>query len=131
MDFLKNLLDENTAGLVSGLVDKAGFTADQATAFVPEAAGSVVDAVKGAGADLDFSNMDAVAQSVMDKVDVASLADKVGLDTNKVQSGLGALVPNLLQIAQDKAGGAAGIMSMLGEGGIGKIVGGLGKMFGK
>ncbi len=121
MDFLKNLRDENTANLVSGLVDKAGFSADQAKAVVPEAASSVVDAVKGA--DIDFSSIGAASQAIVDKVDVGSLAGKVGIDTAQAQSGLGALVPNLLELVQEKAGG--------GEGGIGKIVGGLGKMFGK
>ena len=133
MDFLKNILGDNTADLVSGLVDKAGFSANQAQAFVPEATSSVVDAVKGAG-DLDFSNMGAATQTVMDKVDVSALAGKVGIGAEQAQNGLGAIVPSLLQLFQEKAGGAAGIMSMLGglgEGGIGKAVGGLGKLFGK
>ena len=129
MDFLQNLLGDNTSKLVSSLVDKAGFSADQAKAFVPEATGSVVDAVKNAG-NIDFSNIGAAAQNVMGQVDVSSLASKVGIDTGQAQSGLNAIVPNLLQIFQDKAGGSAGIMSMLG-GLKGGMLGGLGKMLGK
>ena len=133
MDFLQNLLGDKTSELVSGLVDKAGFSADQAKAFVPEATGSVVDAVKGAG-DIDFSNLGAAAQNVMGKVDVSSLAGKVGIDTEQARNGLTAFVPKLLQMLQEKAGGAEGIMSLLGglgEGGLGGALGGLGKMLGR
>ena len=134
MDILKNLLGDNTADLVSGLVNKAGFSEGQAKAFVPEAASSVVDAVKGAGGDIDFEDMGNAAQTVMGKVDVSALAGKVGIGTEQVQKGLSAIVPTLLNLFQEKAGGAAGMMSMLGglgEGGLGKIAGGLGKLFGK
>ena len=134
MDLLKNLLGDKTSDLVSGLVSKAGFSQDQAQAFVPEAASSVVDAVKGAGGGIDFSDMGSAAQTVMGKVDVPALAGKVGIGTEQVQNGLSAILPTLLNLFQEKAGGASGIMSMLGglgEGGLGKIAGGLGKMFGK
>ncbi|MBT8335201.1 MAG: DUF937 domain-containing protein [Gemmatimonadetes bacterium] len=132
MNFLKNLLGDSASGLVSSLVSKAGFTADEAQAFVPEATTSVVGAVKTTG-DIDLSNLGAAAQKVMGDIDVPALAKRAGIGPDQAQGGLTAIVPTLLQIIQEKAGGAGGLMSMLGgvtQGG-GGMLGGLGKMLGK
>jgi hypothetical protein len=136
MDFLKTFLGDNTSELVAGLVDKANFSAEQAAAFVPEAASSVLDAAKDVG-NLDFSNLAATAQALIGQVDVADLGRKAGIGAEQAQVGLTTMVPKLLQLFQDQTGGAEGMMKMLGglgEGGIAGILGslgGLGKMFGK
>ena len=134
MDLLKNLLESKAGDLASGLVSKAGFSADQAKAFVPEAAGSVVNAVKGSD-KIDFTNMGTSVQAVIGRIDIASLAGKTGIGATQAKSGLAVIVPALLKLLEEKAGGAAGITSMLGglkgAGGLGKVVGGAGKLFGR
>ena len=135
MDFLKDILKEKGTELAGGLVDKLGFSTEQAEAFVPEAAASVFDVVKEKSGELDLSNLASSAGSLVDGVDAGALAEKVGIDSSQVTSGLGAIVPILLSALQAKAGGLSGLTSMLGGEGLGKAVGGVGgiagKLFGK
>ncbi len=128
MDFLKQLIGEKSSELVAGLVEKTGFTVEQAEKFVPAATGSVVEAAQKVE-NLDPSNLGHATQSIMDKIDISALAQQVGIDKQLAQSGLTALLPNLLQSLQEKAGALGGLASMFGKGG--DMLGGIGKMFGK
>lgn len=138
MDFLKDILQEQGAELAGGLVDKLGFSNEQAQAFVPEAASSVFDVLKDKADGLDLSNLASNAGPLMDGVDVDALAGKVGIDSSQVTSGLQAIIPTLLSALQQKAGGLSGLTSMLGGkelgkalGGLGSVGGAVGKLFGK
>lgn len=138
MDFLKDILEEKGAELAGGLVEKLGFNADQARAFVPEAAQSVFDVAKERAGDLDFSDLTGSAGSLIDGVDTGALATKVGIDSSQAKSGLSAIVPTLLSALKEKAGGLSGLTSMLGGkdlgdalGGISSASGTIGKLFGK
>ncbi len=139
MDFLKDIIQEKGADLAGGLVDKLGFSAEQAETFVPEAAGSVFDAVKENAGELDLAELASNPGPLVDKIDVGALAEKVGISSSQVTSGLGAIVPTLLSLLQEKAGGLSGLTSMLGGQGLGKALGGglgdiggaAGKLFGK
>lgn len=138
MDILKDILKEKGSELAGGLVGKLGFSAEQAQAFVPEAAASIFDVVKEKGAALDLSDPASSASSLVDGVDAGALADKVGIDSSQATSGLGAIVPILLSALQEKAGGLSGLTSMLGGEGLDKALGGAsaisgaaGKLFGR
>ncbi len=131
MDFLKDILEEKGAELAGGLVDKLGFNAEQAQAFVPEAARSVFDVVKEKAGELDLSDLASNAGKLADSVDAGALAQKVGIDASQVTSGLGAIVPTLLSTLQEKAGGLTGLTAMLGGEGLGKALGGVGDVAGK
>lgn len=139
MDFLKQILDEQGAELAGSLVTNLGFGAEQAQAFVPEAATSVFDAVKEKAGDLDLSDLASNAGTLVNSVDAGALAERVGIEPSQATSGLGAIVPSLLTALQEKAGGLSGLTSMLGGGeGLGKALGGIpgagnlaGKLFGK
>ncbi len=138
MDFLKEILEEKGAELAGGLVEKLGFSPDQAQAFVPEAAGSLLDVVKTKAGELDMSDLASNADTLVDGVDADALAGKFGIEASQARGALGALVPSLLSALQEKAGGLSGLTSLLqGEGlgkalsGVGALGGAAGKLFGK
>lgn len=129
MDLIKNLLAEKQGELVNALMNKAGFGADQARAFVPEAADAVVEAA-GGGSGLDPAALaDAGPAELIGKIDVASLAARVGVDPGMATAGLSAIVPQLLEAFRGKLGALGGVASQLGEagalGGAAKSLGGL------
>ena len=119
MDLIKGLIADKGGELVTQLVDNAGFDTEQAEAFVPEAFNSVVDAVKG-GADAEDEG------GLLSQIDVASLASKVGIDTDAASGGLSAILPMVMSLLGDKAGGLGAVASLLGGGeGIAGKLGGL------
>lgn len=134
MDFLQDILREKGGDLAAGLVEKAGFSTEQARSFLPEAASSVFDVAKAKAGDLDLSDLAGSTESLVGGVDVGALAQKVGIDSSKASSGLQALVPMLLSALGQKAGGLSQLSSLLGGEGIGKALGGatdIGGMAGK
>jgi hypothetical protein len=126
MDLIKSLIKEKGGDLVSHLTEKAGFNAEQAEAFVPEAFTSVMDAVKG-GADAKDTD------GLLGKIDLAGLASKVGIDSGMAKGGLTAILPMIMSLLGSKAGGLGAITSMFGGGGdvAGKLGGLAGGLFGK
>lgn len=135
MDFLKDILAQKGTELAGTLVEKSGFSTEQAQAFVPEAAHSAFDVVKEKAGDLDLANLASNTDAVISGIDVGALASKVGIDSSQARSGLGAILPTLLSAVQERAGGLSGLTSMLGGEGLGKALGGVGgiggKLFGK
>jgi hypothetical protein len=113
MDFLKELISSKGAGLVSELAD-LGFSAEQAEKFIPEAGGSIVDAMQG----LDLSALlgsGAAEQtsSLLGHIDIAGLASRLGLDTGLATGGLEKLIPVAMDFLKDNPA-AAGVLGLLG-----------------
>lgn len=138
MDFLKQILSDKGAELAAGIVDKVGLSAEQAEAFVPEAAQSAFDVFKDKADDLDLSDLGGTASSLIKDIDVGGLANKVGIDAGQAASGLDNLLPGLLSALNDKAGALGGLQSVVGmlKGGgvadaLGNVGGLAGKLFGK
>ncbi len=132
MDFLQQLLQDKSAAMVSSLLGKAGFSAGQAEVFVPSAASSVLDAVKRRAGEASLAEIATDPGSVADGVDIAGLADQVGISREKAVSGLEAVLPIILGVLRDKAGGLGSLGSLLGGGNAAGAVSGMaGKLFGK
>lgn len=134
MDLLKQLLDEHAPAFVNALTRDAGFSADAARKFVPEAAQRSFDAVKSGSVDVDAFVGKRDLGALLGKLDLAALGAKCGLDAQQVETGLKTLLPMLLDVLKQKGIDASLVRMMFGGGGSG-VGGGLanlaGKLFGK
>ena len=129
MEILKNLISEHGPSLMSTLTE-SGFSADQAQQFLPEATQGISDAISGGGITELLSGGDegGMASTIMSKIDIESIASKVGIDSSLASNGLTALIPKVLALMNTEGGG---LSSLLGSGGIGRIAGMVGKLFNK
>ncbi len=136
MEFLEQILKDQTGPLVEKLTGALGFSPDQAGSFVPAAIQRVVEALQGGGLDLGSLLGGGDASDLVSKVDASALAESAGIEPARATEGLQVLVPDLLGALQEKAGGAAGLASLLGGGGeagglLGKVGGLAGGLFKK
>ena len=136
---LETILKEHGGELLGALTEGGGLDASQAEGLIPPALGGIGEAL--AGGDLDLSSLlggggDGVA-SLLGKLDIGAIAGEAGLDEGQTRGGLAALIPVVMTLLGDKAGGTDGLASMLGglaggSEGLGGALGGLaGKLFGK
>ncbi|MCR9094158.1 MAG: hypothetical protein NXI30_08070 [bacterium] len=136
---LETILKEHGGALLAAVTQGSDLDASQAESLIPPALGGIGDAI--AGGDLDLSSLlagggDGVA-ALLGKLDVGAIAGQAGLDEGQARDGLSSLIPVVLSLLGDKAGGADGLMSMLGGlgggngGGAGALAGLAGKLFGK
>ncbi|MDH3638235.1 MAG: hypothetical protein OES09_07190 [Gammaproteobacteria bacterium] len=132
MEILKNLVNEHGSSLMSALTE-SGFTADQAQQFLPEAAQGMSDAISGGGISelLSGSDEGGMASTIMSKIDIESIASKVGIDSSLASNGLTALIPKILAMLNTEGGGLSSLLGGGGGGGIGGVAGMAGKMFNK
>ena len=123
MDMLKDLLANHSSELIDSL-SESGFTVEQAQEFLPEAGQGVKDAL-GAGdiVSLLGSDTDTVVSSLLEKVDISAIAERLGLDETMVSNGFEVLIPKVLDIFKEQGGG---LSSLLG-GGEGGLLGGIAK----
>lgn len=126
MDIAK-LIQEQGPALTQHLT-KAGFTAPQASSFLPLVIGKVMEVVKGGNFDLKSLIGGAGAGAIIGKLGIGDIAKKVGIDEAKATAGAQAVVPKLLESLQ-KGGG---LESLLGgaSGGAGDLMKKAGKLFG-
>ena len=130
MGIVDELISSQGGALLESLTGQAGFSAQQAEKFLPAATEQVVGQVKGGGFDLtSLLGGDGVA-SLISKLDIASLASQAGIGEALASSGLQSLVPVLLSALKGKAGGAEGILSLLGGDDAGGALGAVGKLAG-
>jgi len=130
MGIVDEILSDKGSQLSGALTEKAGFSAGEAQSFLPAAVGKVFEAVGGGGIDVGALLKGGDASSLLSKIDVGNLASQSGVDASKATSGLQALLPLLMSALKDKAGGAAGIASLLGGGSATGAIGSLaGKLF--
>lgn len=130
MKILTNLISEHGPSLVSSLTD-SGFSTDQAKQFLPEAAQGMSDAISSGGISKLLSGGDesSIATTIMSKIDVESIASKVGIDSSLASNGLTALIPKVLDLINSEGGGLSALLASGDAGGIGRIAGMVGKLF--
>jgi len=107
MDILGTILQAKGGDLLSSLTG-SGFTQEQAGKFLPEAGNSLLSILGDKGGDQD-------ADSILGQLDIASLASKVGIDSSLAETGLKQIIPI--------------IMSQLGGGDLGNIMGKMKSLF--
>jgi hypothetical protein len=132
MEIIKNLISEHGSTLMSTLTE-SGFTADQAQQFLPEAAQGMSDAISGGGISELLGGGDAgdMVSTIMDKIDIESIASKVGIDSSLASSGLTALIPKVLAMMNTEGGGVSSLLGGEGGGISGSVAGMADKLFNK
>jgi len=128
MDIIQNLLSEKRDELVEPLVQRAGFSGQEARSFLPPAFEQISQALGGGGLDLGSLLGNRDASALMEQVDVSAAAQEAGVEPQKAESGFQAILPLVLSFVQEKAGGAGGLGALLGggdSGGTASALGGL------
>ena len=97
---IKQVLNDKLGSLTSMLTSKAGFSANEAKGFLPTVIEKIVALVKGG--QLDLKTLD--PQKLIGMLNVGELAKKVGIDTTKANSGLAAVVPEIIKQIQASVG---------------------------
>ena len=135
---IETILKEHAGELLSAVTSGSQLDSGQAEGLIPPALGGIGQAL--CGGDLDLSGLlggggDGIS-ALLGKLDIAGIASQAGLSEGQAQDGLSSLIPVALSLLGDKAGGAEGLLSMLGGGGsaggaVGALSGIAGKLFGK
>jgi hypothetical protein len=114
MNLIYNLMDDQVASLIDRLTG-AGLDAEQAKNFLPDALKSVMDGLEQIDIQaLLRADADTQVSSLMDKIDIPSLARGVGGNNNLTSSGILAIIPRVLGFLKNNPT-AAGLMSMPGN----------------
>jgi len=116
MDFIKDCFEEHGDALTEQL-EGAGFSADQARQFLPEAASGILESAQG----LDVADMSQqlIADSpspLLSAINVDAIAEKLGMNSDLVTEGLAAIAPLLSQAFAQKGEGLMGAVSSMAPG---------------
>ncbi len=128
MELMQNIMADKATDLLGALTGKAGYTTEQADRFLPEAGTAVGSALSAQASELDLADPASASNigAVLNSVDVASLANRTGVSAEQSVAGLNALLPMLLGFLGERAGGASGLLALLGSGkSIGGALGGV------
>ncbi|MGH0034528.1 MAG: hypothetical protein ACQGVK_05835 [Myxococcota bacterium] len=133
---IEGLLKQHSAELVGALAGQSELDEGEAKALVPPALSGIGEALGGGGIDLaGLLGGQGGAGELLGRLDVGGIAAAAGLGEDRARSGLESLIPIVLSLLGDKAGGAEGLASLLGGAGgsdaMGAIGGLAGKLFGK
>ena len=101
MDPIQHFMDTEGAGTIAELAS-LGFSTEQADRFVPEALATLMQGQKVA--NLFGSTGTDRLTTLLDSVDIAALASNVGVDGQRAETGLTALLPRLMDFLEDKQG---------------------------
>lgn len=126
---IEALLGGKLTDLTAALTEQSGFSAGEAESFIPEAAKGFLSTFQEKSEGLDLTDLSGSAATLLQSFDIAGLAEKVGISSEQAQSGITAIMPMLMSLAeqhQDKLGMLSGLLG--GQGGLGGMLGGL---FGK
>jgi len=112
MNLIYNLMDKQGSRLIEQLTG-AGLNTGQADGFLPDALKSVMGGLEQVDVQaLLETDTSTQTHSLMDKIDIPSLADNLGGDSGLASNGLQAIIPLVLEFLKDNPA-AAGLMSML------------------
>ena len=123
----QELLQSHGSDLLSAVTSGSDLNEGQAERLLPPALGGI-GALLGGGSG--------AAGDLLSQLDLGGITRAAGLDEGQVQSGLQALIPLVLSLLSDEAGGIEGLLGTLGggeasEGGLGALAGLTGKLLGR
>ena len=134
---IEQVLQEKGGDLVQSLVSQLGFDANTAQQFVPAAIGQLGQALGGGGGGgFDLAGLlgnlggGGDLSGLLDQVNVGALASEAGTSETEAKQGLEALAPQVLDALGQQAGGADGLLSALGGGDAGGLLGAASKLGG-
>ncbi|MFK7898150.1 MAG: hypothetical protein AB8G23_20125 [Myxococcota bacterium] len=134
---LEALLKEHGGELLSSLTGAGGLDQGQAENLLPPALSGIGDALQGGGLDLGSLLGGGGAGDLLQQLNIGDIASSAGLSEDQASSGLASLIPAVMSLLGNQAGGAEDLLSMLGGGGegasgaLGAIGNIAGKLFGK
>jgi len=101
MNLIFNLMGSKSSRLIKQLTG-AGFSAEQAQSFLPDALKSLMGGLQQANVQ-DLLNTDNSTQtsSLMDKIDITALAGCLDNDSGLARQGLQAIIPQVLDFLKD------------------------------
>lgn len=136
----QELLQQHAGELIAAVQGGSQLDANEAERLVPPAVDGIGSALQGGGLDLSslLGGGSGAVGALLGQLDVGRIAAAAGLDEGKAREGLQALIPVVMSLLGDKAGGAEGLLSLLGgEGesggasGLGALGGIAGKLLGR
>jgi hypothetical protein len=137
-DMWQELLQSHGSDLLSAVTSGSDLNEGQAERLLPPALGGIGEALSGGSLDLGalLGGGSGAAGDLLSQLDLGGIARAAGLDEGQVQSGLQALIPLVLSLLSDEAGGIEGLLGTLGggeasEGGLGALAGLTGKLLGR
>ncbi len=133
MDIIQSVLTDKAGDLLGALKGDAGYTAEQANAFLPEAGNAVGEAMKTVAPKLDMTDLASTPNvgAILGAVDVSGLARRSGVSAEQGTAGLNALIPMVLGFIGQKGLDAGSLLSLLGIGDDSGALGGLKDLAGK
>lgn len=116
MDFIKDCFKEHGGAFIEQL-KVAGFSVDQAKQFLPEAASGILDSTQDTGVDQITKQFASGGPAeLLSSVNVAAIAEKLGIDSDQVTTGLVAIAPVLAKAISQKSDGLIDAVSSLAPG---------------
>ena len=113
MDFINECFNEHDGALVEQL-QVAGFSNYRAWKFLPEAASGILDSAQNSGVEQISEKLIAGAPSqFLSSVNVALIAEKLGMSHDQVTKGLAVIAPVLAQALSQKSNGLLGSKTSL------------------
>lgn len=101
MDLIQNFIDKEGGRIISELTSR-GFSAEQASGFLPEALATLMQGLRGADfADLLGSASTGGLAGLPQSVDIAALASRTGVESSNAEIGLNTLIPRLTAFIED------------------------------
>lgn len=122
MNLIKQLFEEH-AGVFTEALSESGFTAEQASSFLPDAASSLIDATD----NMEISEMVSMFASddkteLLEKINVDEISENHDLDASQVTDGFSTIISSLTELFQNEtdvkgvisslAGGSDGVIGM-------------------
>jgi len=116
MDFIKDCFEEHGDVLTKQL-EGAGFSADQASQFLPEAASGILESAQGLDvAEISQQLIADDPSSLLGAFNADAIAEKLGMNSDLVTKGLAAIAPLLSQAFAQKGEGLMGAVSSMAPG---------------
>jgi hypothetical protein len=113
---IQKLIKEQGPALIQQLINKAGFTQQQAQGFLPMLVGKVTELIKGGGIDVKALLGGGDLSGLIGKLGLGAIAGKFGIDEAKATAGAKAVLPGVMQALQKQAGGLGGVVETVKSG---------------
>lgn len=131
---IEAILGDKIRDLKSILMN-TGFSQSEADQFIPAAAKEFLKTFQQHGQKIDIHQMQQAAETLLKAFNIEGLAAKVGISTTQVQAGITAIMPRLIELAEEHKGTLQAFSSLLGDkqnSPLGSMLSGLGgKFFGR
>ena len=129
MEFIKALINENNSSLTDSL-SSAGFSLEQVSQFLPEAASSISDAINISGVEQIVSGVASGGSGkLLNSIDIIQIASKTGMSSEQVKEGFEAILPAVTNIITQNGGSIGDALSSVIGGGSGGLFGAAKKLF--